>query len=334
MFFVPGKSGLPNELATKHQAVSRETGQKADKRSSLIVSKGLRLPRTVSEHENGLSREELDRMAGAGLHMIGLGRTVRWFTLGDALLDMPAADALAIRDKFTRKLVRLQKEAKLPQYWCEVRETSGGMHFNIVALCTAKMAAALQRQFASYLAAKRAVQPVSDMDQLMRDYLAKERTTQAGYGAIGKYLGRRRRGSHKLLCGGDRVRVSKTLKRDAIASGKIEPWQETNSRRAETRKPPKLYPLRPKRTLEISGQLSLLPLKDDTRLRNFHGGHMTASQAREAEYQRERIGLSQYQLADAIGCSQPHYANVIRRHDPLSRIAAHRLREVLLGEVS
>lgn len=350
-FFVPVVDDGPARIGNLVQIVTSSLMAQETKPPSLYVlegearnnsylqagaapSQGQRRPlieRTVAPANNGLDPKELDRMTGAGHFMLTTGLQIRWFALADALLGLPVADALAARDKFLSRLVRLQKEAGLPQYYIDVRETTGGLHFNIVAVCTRKIAVKLQRLFAAYLLGKDAVCRVDDMDRLLRDYLAKERTTQADYAKRGQ-LGRRRTGSHKLVCGGDRVRLSEALERDGIAAKKIERWQKTHSRRSETRKPPKVYRLRRKKALDISGQLALLPLKDDTRLRYFHGGHMTAPQAREAEYQRERIGLSQYQLADAIGCSQPHYANVIRGHDPLSRIAAFRLRQVLLGE--
>lgn len=59
---------------------------------------------------------------------------------------------------------------------------------------------------------------------------------------------------------------------------------------------------------------------------------MTPAQSREAEFRRQRLGLSQSQLAQIIGLSQPHYANVVRMHDSMSKFAARSLREALLDE--
>lgn len=260
------------------------------------------------------------------------GRSIWWFVLGDALLDLDTAAAYAVLDKFLRRLVRFQKKHERPAYYMVVRESSGGLHFNIIAICTPTMAGKLRAAFTPYMVGKLAAQPMPDLDNWVRSYGVKEASSESRRFVQHLYKGSRLKGSHKLPGDGDRVTLSAALKQDGVAAGRIEDWVSSYARRSEARKPARPYCLRRKKSLDISGQLALLPLKDDTRLRYFHGGHMTAPQAREAEYQRERIGLSQYQLADAIGCSQPHYANVIRGHDPLSRITAYRLRQVLLGE--
>lgn len=290
--------------------------------------------RTVSQHNNGLSAAEQRRMSAAAHMLTSTGLRIWWFTLGDELLDLSRADAFAVFDKFTRALVRWQKRAGLPAYWFAVLETSGGLHFNVVAICAPEIAASLRRSFSRFMKDAKAAQEMWDERTWARGYGAKEATQESRYGREHLFAGQRLKGSHKLIGGGDRVRLSQALKSDGIDAKIIEPWDATHTRRTETRAVPKPYRLRRGKSPEVSGQLALLPLKEANRLRQFHGGHMTAPQAREAEYQRERIGLSQYQIAAAIGCSQPHYANVIRGHDPLSRIAAFRLRQVLLGEMA
>jgi hypothetical protein len=50
-------------------------------------------------------------------------------------------------------------------------------------------------------------------------------------------LGGRIKGSHRLEGGGDRVRLSCELERDAIEAGYVEPWRHTNARRSAVRKP-------------------------------------------------------------------------------------------------
>jgi hypothetical protein len=79
------------------------------------------------------------------------------------------------------------------------------------------------------------VDPVGDPGGLARKYLAKERTPQAGYRRE-LVLGGRLRGSHRLDGGGDRVRLSRDLERDAIDAGFVEQWQHTNARRSGERK--------------------------------------------------------------------------------------------------
>ena len=56
--------------------------------------------------------------------------------------------------------------------------------------------------------------------------LAKERTPQAGYRRE-HVLGGRLNGSHRLEGGGDRVRLSRQLERDAIDFGYVKPWRHT-----------------------------------------------------------------------------------------------------------
>jgi len=68
----------------------------------------------------------------------------------------------------------------------------------------------------------------SDNNGLARKYLAKERTPQAGYRRA-HTLGGRIVGSHRLPGGGDRVRLSRELERDAIEAGYVQPWQHTNA---------------------------------------------------------------------------------------------------------
>jgi transcriptional regulator with XRE-family HTH domain len=57
---------------------------------------------------------------------------------------------------------------------------------------------------------------------------------------------------------------------------------------------------------------------------------MPPSVAREIEFLRRQLGLSQIQLASLIGRSQGQLANALRGHDPISGAATNRLREFLL----
>jgi transcriptional regulator with XRE-family HTH domain len=71
-----------------------------------------------------------------------------------------------------------------------------------------------------------------------------------------------------------------------------------------------------------------------SRLRDFGGGFVPPSVAREIEFRRRQRGLSQRELGKLIGRSQGQLANALRGHDPVSAFVVNRLREVLLGGVS
>lgn len=87
-------------------------------------------------------------------------------------------------------------------------ETSGGLHAHIVFLGNANMAERLQasKRFGEIID----VGPVTDSQTLVRKYLAKERTPQAGY-RRNHMLGGRLGGSLRLDGGGDRVRLSREI---------------------------------------------------------------------------------------------------------------------------
>jgi hypothetical protein len=173
------------------------------------------------------------------------------------------------------------------------------------------------------------VRPVTDAGGLVHKYLSKERTPQAGYGRE-HMLGGRLKGSHRLEGGGDRVRLSRELERDAIEAGYVERWRHSNARRSPERRayrPRALTRSAPRPT----GQISLLPEIDRpvSRLRQFGGGHIPLAVALEVEHLRNRHGLTQRELAARIGVSQGQFANALRGHDPLSSFAVNRLRETL-----
>ena len=108
------------------------------------------------------------------------------------------------------------------------------MHAHIVFLGTSEIVERL-RDSAAWREIIQ-VDPVTDAGGLALKYLAKERTPQAGF-RRNHVLGGRLKGSHPLEGGGDRVRLSRDLERDAIEAGYVEPWQHTNARRAAERKP-------------------------------------------------------------------------------------------------
>jgi hypothetical protein len=228
-----------------------------------------------------------------------------------------------------KRITKLQGEYHLPAYNATTFETRGGLHAHITFIGNGGIAQHLKNSSAFGEHIK--VSPVTDPNGLARMYLAKERTPQAGYGRS-HVLGGRLQGSHRLPGGGDRVRLSRELERDAIEAGYVQDWQHTNSRRAVQRKAYRLRRLFPNKAPKPAGQLPLLPELDRpvSRLHAFGGGFVPPAVAVEIEFRRRQRGLSQRQVGAMIGCSQGQYANAIRGHDPISSAAINRLREILL----
>jgi hypothetical protein len=225
-----------------------------------------------------------------------------------------------------KRITKLQKEHGLRPYSVTVFETRGGLHAHITFIGNAHMADRLKRS--SAFGDLIVVEPVTHPQDLVRKYLAKERTPQAGYRRQ-HVLGGRIRGAHRLAGGGDRVRLSRDLERDAIATGYVEPWQHTNARRSAGRKPYRLRRLYPRRAPRLAGQLALLDLRPVSRLRDFGGGIVPPAVAIEIEFRRRQRGLTQRELATLIGRSQGQLANALRGHDPISGAVVNRLREIL-----
>lgn len=127
------------------------------------------------------------------------------------------------------------------------------------------------------------------------------------------------------------MRLSRELAADAIAAGDVASWRKSNARRHPHRKP-----YRPRRLVKTAlvetGQRSLFPELDRpvSRLRDFYGGRLPPLVAIRLEFYRRRRGLTQAVLAALIGIRQPHYANAIRGHDPLSPHVVRCLRALLL----
>jgi hypothetical protein len=158
---------------------------------------------------------------------------------------------------------------------------------------------------------------------------AKERTPQAGWGRE-RQLGGRIKGSHKLKGGGDRVRLSRELERDAIEAGLVNGWQHSNAKRKADRKEYRKRPLTA-RAPRLAGQILLFPeMKPVARLQAFGGGYIPRAVASEIEFRRQKRGLSQRQLAALVGRSQGQLANALRGHDPISARVVNRLRDALL----
>jgi hypothetical protein len=179
-----------------------------------------------------MSGPELNRLSGAVSFISShchQRRSGLWWATTDKDTSRPV-----IADIWKR-ITRLQGDHGLPQYSVAVFEgAGGGLHAHITFIGNSEIARRLKGSTAFGSIIK--VAPVTDADSLVRKYLAKERTPQAGYGR-NHLLGGRIRGSHRLEGGGDRVRLSQALERDAIHGGRVMPWQHTYARRSAGRKP-------------------------------------------------------------------------------------------------
>jgi hypothetical protein len=173
----------------------------------------------------GITGAELNRLSGAvdfmELHCKRGQRALWWVTT-----DSNTPRSL-IHDVWKR-ITRLQGENNFPQYSVAVFEGRGGVHAHLIFLGDHAIAQRLEasKQFGDVIDVGR----VNDAEGLVRGYLAKERTPQAGYRRE-HVFGGRLNGSHRLEGGGDRVRLSRQLKRDAIDDGHVGPWQHTNAKR-------------------------------------------------------------------------------------------------------
>jgi len=262
--------------------------------------------------------------------MVGKHRPLYFATVGDRIFDsIEPGQARDIVADLERRIGKLQIEAGIPAYRVTVYETIGGLHAHLLFLGSRKLVERLKQStaFRPYLDVRRA----HDVPGLSHAYLAKERTPQAEYGLGHRLKGGRRRGSHRLPGGGDRVRLSGALKRDAIAAGYVEPWQRTNAKRSEARKPYRLRRLVPWKAAKPVGQIPLFPEleRGAVRLRDFGGGTLPAATALELEFRRCQLGLSQRALGELVDLSQPTLANAVSGLYGLSHAAVTRIKKVL-----
>jgi hypothetical protein len=290
---------------------------------SLVVDR--RSPvRTVQPH--GMSGPELERLAGAVHFMEAHFHRQR---AGLWLATTDKGTARAVIANIWKRITRQQRKHNLPQYSVVVFEGAAGrLHAHITFTGNRDIGRHLKASAA--FGSMVSVQPVTDLDGLVRGYLAKERTPQAGYGR-NHLLGGRLRGSHRLDGGGDRVRLSVALERDAIAARQIAPWEHSNARRSAQRKSYRLRRLSAHKAPRLAGQLPLLPEieRPVSRLHDFGGGFVPPAVALEIEFRRRQLGLSQVQFASRLGISQGQYANAVRGHDPISSFAINRAREAV-----
>jgi hypothetical protein len=131
---------------------------------------------------------------------------------------------------YQKRITRAQAARGFPQYSAWIFETRPELHAHILFVGNRSVTDALRR---SRLCIDVKIALVTNVAGLKK-YLAKERTPQAGYKR--RDLGGRISGSHRLPGGGDRVRLSRQLERDAIEAGLVDPWKHTNAKRSAQRK--------------------------------------------------------------------------------------------------
>jgi hypothetical protein len=184
--------------------------------------------RTVASH--GITGPEIKRLKGAArfmaLHCLR-GRSSLWW------VSTNGGTSRSIIDDIRKRITRLQGLVNLPAYSVATFESGGGLHAHILFIGNREVAKRLQTSaaFGEFVRAA----PVTNLDRLVKGYLVKERTPQASYRR--HLLGGRLPGSHRLDGGGDRVRLSRELERDAIDAGYVQPWRHTNAKRTRERTP-------------------------------------------------------------------------------------------------
>lgn len=204
----------------------------------------------------------------------------------------------------------LQRRRRARVLWVEVRESDPEPGSHIIAV----MPTATDREWlAERLMNGRNSWPQDSGNSLdcrpIRDwnwpnYLLKEATSQAWYGA-GKNF-RRKKGSHRLPGGGDRVRLSDSLKKALLGSNKIEPYEgEYRARKTPTKRRP---PVPVGYQFDIFSPAVTPPVPV----------------LRLVEDKRRELGISQRELAPRLGIRQAAYANALRGHDRLGPWALNR----------
>lgn len=217
---VPSAFRNPERLRDIGQPVSGAAARRIAEPASYVVDGGPQ--RTAARH--GLSGAEIERLSGAIRLMEAYQRRrsgLWWVTTDKGCSREIIAD-------IGKRITRLQAEYGLPRYGVTVFECRGGLHAHVIYIGTQKIAQRLTSSAAFGGIIK--VARVPDPNGLACKYLAKERTPQAGYRRQ-HLLGGRIRGSHRLEGGGDRVRLSRNLERDAIEAGHVKSWRHTNAKR-------------------------------------------------------------------------------------------------------
>jgi hypothetical protein len=218
---VPETAGASAGLPVEAQIVGSQESCQRNRALSYTVD---RLPaRTVAKH--GISGPELERHSAA-LRFMELRCRPRTSKLW--WISVAKASDRKVISNIQKRITKVQGRLGLPKYSAWIFETLGGIHAHITFIGDpdGEIARALQRS-EGFVRLKAA--PVTDPTGLVRQYLAKERTPQAGFRRQ-HLLGGRVKGAHYLAGGGDRVRLSRDLERDGIEAGYVEPWHSIRRR--------------------------------------------------------------------------------------------------------
>lgn len=221
-----------------------EAGMPADAPHYVIRTAGI-LPvvtrgpagRTTAPH--GQSPGEVDRVNGVVEALRSL--KVSLFALTVAAHGRPTAEIRRIVGEALRHIQQEQRRAGAPRvYWMSVWHADPRPHAHILAAFPPGEGMRRLKNVQDRPTFARHDRPGGGrcikVQPALPDwvpYVLEERTPQANFG---DRKGRRRKGSHRLDGGGDRVRMSADLRADAIARGWVTDWKRTNARRSETRK--------------------------------------------------------------------------------------------------
>jgi len=173
---VPAKTTIASRLAASEQRFRRSEQRTANDAASLAVDRLTRLTRTAAPH--GITGPELNRSSGA----------VRFMELhcpsGCRLLFATThrAASRSLISAIWKRITRLQTAFRLPPYSVITLESRSGLHAHIVFIGTREIRRRLKasKQFGKLIDVRHVTDPVA----LVRGYLAKERTPQAGLQAL------------------------------------------------------------------------------------------------------------------------------------------------------
>jgi hypothetical protein len=225
---VPASAGPPNQIHDPAQRLDASPGLPRSDRPSIAVD--TLSERSVAKH--GITGREIERLNGAAHFMEK--HCPRWGRL--YFLSLNKATGRPVIADVQKRITRMQKGLNLPPYSVWVFEARGGLHAHILFIGDRDGSIMRRLHESQVFGPLVHIRPIYDLQGLISRYLSKERTPQAGYRRH-HVLGGRIKGSHQLEGGGDRVRLSRELERDAIDAGYVEPWQHTNARRSTVRKP-------------------------------------------------------------------------------------------------
>lgn len=314
--------------------------------------------RIGSRHQNGISGPELRLIARAigFLRRQGVGVHVTIHPYG-----LPEHERHEAFDVVKSRVATYQDRAGMKRmYWLSIRETISGNgyspHVHLICVfpnaewtqkfvAMVNNSAAFKKRFGEKAVHAVEIADVEHWGRLggVKDhYFTEEATIQAWYGEGRNFPKPKNKltGKASFPYAGDRVNASNDLRDVLIRNGHAVPWTRRNTKRAAPAiDAPVAAAHAKKAVLRIVAdnplapgqmQLSLLPQKQVSRLRDFAHGIMPRAVAHEIEVRRKWLGLTQEQLAAAVGLSRPQLTNALQGRFGLSEWVAARLRNFLL----